>query len=53
MIYINRNGQGYRETVDEFATRREALRMLHEYQYSDPLAVYYISSRPCRGWVIK
>lgn len=25
MTYINRNGNGYRETVDEFSTYREAL----------------------------
>jgi len=50
MIYIQRLGQGYRETVDEFATRKEALNMVREYRLADPSAVYYLSSRACKGW---
>lgn len=50
MIYIQRKGQGYLETVDEFATRREARQMLTEYQMSDPSASYYTSTRACKDW---
>lgn len=50
MTYINRLGQGYRETVDEFSTRKEARAMLTEYSMSDPSATYYLSSRCCKGW---
>lgn len=49
-VYINRIGGGYRETVDEFTTRKEARAMLAEYRLSDPAGDYYISSRPCKGW---
>ena len=50
MVYIQRKGQGYLETVDEFETRKEARAMLTEYQLSDYSAEYYISSRPCNDW---
>ena len=50
MRYINRFGQSIRETVDEFATRKEAIAALREYRISDPSARYWISSRCCRGW---
>jgi hypothetical protein len=50
MIYIQRKGDGYLETVDEFSTRKEAREMLAEYQLSDPYGHYYLSSRACRGW---
>ena len=50
MFYIQRFGQGQRETVDEFTTRKEARAMLIEYQSADPSATYYISSRACRDW---
>ena len=50
MIYIQRKGQGYLETVDEFETRKEARKMLAEYQMSDPSGYYYLSSRCCKGW---
>lgn len=50
MRYIQRMGQGYRETVDEFATQREALDMLREYRMSDPSAHYWISRRACANW---
>lgn len=50
MIYIQRKGDGYLETVDEFPTMREARAMLIEYCISDPYAHYYTSSRPCKAW---
>ena len=50
MIYIQRKGDGYLETVDEFKTRKEARAMLAEYRLSDPTAYYYISSRACKDW---
>lgn len=36
MRYIQRRGDGYLETVDEFTTYREAREMLKEYRLSDP-----------------
>jgi hypothetical protein len=48
--YIQRRGNGYLETVDEFATRTEARKMLTEYQLADPSARHYISSRCCANW---
>lgn len=51
MIYIQRKGQGYLETVDEFETRKEACKMLAEYQLSDFSAEYYLSTRCCKGWL--
>ena len=53
MVYVQRRGQGYLETVDEFPSRREARKMLSEYRTSDPSAVYYISSRCCKAWRAK
>lgn len=50
MIYIQRRGQGQLETVDEFETRKEAVKMLREYQMSDPSAYYYMSKRACKAW---
>lgn len=63
MLYINRQGQGYRETVDEvFATNTytpyEAVKSLHnnavklvrEYRLADPSARYWVSTRACKGW---
>jgi hypothetical protein len=50
MIYIQRKGDGYLETVDQFETWKEARAMLAEYRLSDPYAVYYISSRACKDW---
>ena len=48
--YIQRVGDGYRETVDEFDTKKEAREMLAEYQMADPTARHYISTRPCNDW---
>ena len=50
MTYIQRKGDGYLETVDEFQTRLEARAMLKEYQMADPSAHYYLSSRACKAW---
>ena len=50
MKYIQRRGNGYLETVDQFATLKEARLMLAEYRLADPSAYYYISSRACKGW---
>lgn len=49
-VFINRKGDGYTETVDEFTTRKEARAMLAEYRMSDPSAEHYLSSRACKGW---
>ena len=48
--YIERLGQGYCETVDEFETRKEALEMIREYRFSDPSALFYLSTRALKGW---
>jgi hypothetical protein len=53
MYYIQRKGNGYLETVDEFKTLKEAKQMLLEYQMSDSGGIYYISSRACTEWIIK
>lgn len=50
MVYIQRKGQGYLETVDQFETRKEARAMLTEYRLSDNSAFYYLSSRACKQW---
>ena len=50
MLYIQRKGDGYLETVDEFGTMLEARKMLHEYQFSDRSGHYYISTRCCNDW---
>jgi len=49
-IYINRRDRRYRETVDEFPTRKEAREMLQEYRTGDRAGAYWISARPCKGW---
>ena len=48
--YIQRKGDGYLETVDEFQTNAEARAMVSEYRLCDPSAHYYLSSRPCKEW---
>lgn len=50
MTYIQRKGDGYLETVDEFASYKEARAMVAEYRMSDPTAHYYLSSRACKAW---
>lgn len=50
MTYIQRLGDGQRETVDQFDTRKEARQMVKEYRLSDPSANYYLSQRACANW---
>tara|TARA_R100000908_G_C3665755_1_gene90942 strand:- start:1 stop:168 length:168 start_codon:yes stop_codon:yes gene_type:complete len=51
MIYINlKTDELGIETVDEFDTRKEALRMLKEYQSLHVDGYYYISSRSTQYW---
>lgn len=50
MRYIQRKGDGYLETVDEFTTSKEARAMVKEYRLSDPSGHYYISQRCCAAW---
>jgi hypothetical protein len=50
MTYIQRRGNGYVETVDEFKSYKEAMEMLREYQQADRWAHYYTSPRPCSDW---
>ena len=51
MKYIQRKGNGYRETVDEFKTYKEAREMLKEYRIADPYCEYYLSQRACKEWL--
>ena len=49
--YIQRKDPyGNLETVDEFESRKEAIKMLKEYRLSDQSGYYYISQKPCRDW---
>jgi hypothetical protein len=49
--YIQRRDKARNlETVDEFATRKEAREMLREYRMSEPGVSFYLSSRPCKAW---
>ena len=50
MTYIQRRGDGHLETVGEFTTRKEARGILKEYRIADPVAHYYLSSRPTHSW---
>ena len=53
MPYINRYEYGHRvsiETVDQFDTRAEAVKMLAEYRMADQMAEYAISQRATRDW---
>lgn len=50
MVYIQRKDRFGLETVDEFATRKEARAMLAEYRMSDPSATFYTSTRACKAW---
>lgn len=38
------------ETVDEFTTRKEANKMLREYQMADRSQYYYTSQRSTKEW---
>lgn len=46
--WIIRDGNGYRETVDQFPTIREARAMVKEYRHADPAAAYSITTRAPR-----
>ena len=53
--YINRLGDGYRETVAEYEingkdSRKNMREELREYQLSDYSGSYYISQRHCSNW---
>ncbi len=51
MVYINiKNSSGPVETVDEFMTRKEGLKMLKEYRISDTYNNYYLSTRSTKEW---
>ncbi len=50
MYYIQRKESRDLETVDEFATIKEARAMVREYQLCDSSAHYYVSRRACKGW---
>ena len=51
MRYIQRKDDyGNLETVDEFGSRKEAIKMLKEYWLSDQSGYFYISQKPCRDW---
>lgn len=49
--YINRIGNGYRETVCDITgyTIGQANKLLNEYNLSDSYGNYYISSREIKG----
>lgn len=50
MYYIQRKSGCDLETVDQFETGKEALKMLMEYRFSDNSASYYLSTRACNNW---
>ena len=50
MTYINIKNNNEVETVDEFETRKEALKMVREYNTSDSYNNYYVSSRCTKEW---
>jgi hypothetical protein len=49
-IYIQRKDPRQLETVDQFPTWKEARAMIAEYRISDPTAIFYLSTRPCKAW---
>lgn len=50
MTYIQRRDCNGLETVDQFATMKEAKAMLAEYRMADTCGHYYLSSRACKAW---
>lgn len=50
MKYINYKFNNENETIDECKTQIEAIRLLHEYQLSDPFGDYWISNRKCKNY---
>ena len=49
-VYIQRRGDGYLKTVDQFDTRNEARARLTEYRRGDRTAEFYLSQRACADW---
>jgi hypothetical protein len=47
--WIIRDGNGYREAVDQFPTIGEARAMVKEYRLADPAAAYSITTRAPRN----
>ena len=50
MVYINFKGSEGKETVDESGNRKEAEALLKDYQQSDKIGHYWISTKPCNNW---
>ncbi len=50
MTYVNIKNNGEVETVDEFETYKEAVKMLKEYRLSDTYNNYYLSQRSTKDW---
>ena len=50
MWYINIKNNGKVETVDEFASAKEARAMRIEYQLSDRTNLYYLSKKCTKEW---
>jgi hypothetical protein len=51
MYFINRQSNNYHETVDEYETKAEALKVLPEYQFSEHgRAFYYVSQVSQNNW---
>jgi len=49
--FINRDAGRRKETVDEYETKEEALRMVPEYQMTEHgRAFYYVSGVACANW---
>jgi len=49
--FINRDAGRRKETVDEYETKVEALRMVPEYQMTEHgRAFYYVSGVACANW---
>jgi hypothetical protein len=49
--FINRDAGRRKETVDEYETKAEALRMVPEYQMTEHgRAFYYVSGVACANW---
>jgi hypothetical protein len=52
--FINRDAGRRKETVDEYETKGEALRMVPEYQMGEHgRAFYYVSSVACGNWKVE
>ena len=49
-VYINIKNSDDVETVDEFDTYKEGVKMLAEYRMSDSYNFYYLSNRSTKAW---